>query len=128
MPPLLRVRAAQQPQSARGGPAESCSVCSNPKVGLCATCGSPSCKGHLDMNTKRCVACAQRKSLPVEQAEWDEQWKRDSANPNLLAQQQKLLDDIYADKCNMQRMKEQAEEQLRLSSEKSAANIRDKEE
>eukprot|EP00959_Pyramimonas_sp_CCMP1952_P056667 1183482-Pyramimonas_sp.AAC.1 len=68
MPPLLWVKAAQQPQPARGDFAESCSVCSNPKVGLCTTCGSPSCKDHYDMNTKRCVACAQRKSLPVEQA------------------------------------------------------------
>eukprot|EP00959_Pyramimonas_sp_CCMP1952_P129962 2717922-Pyramimonas_sp.AAC.1 len=80
------------------------------------------------MSAKRCVACAQRKSLPVGQAEWDEQWKRNSADPNFRAQQQKLLDGIYADKCNVQRMKEQAGAQLRLSSEKSAANLREKEE
>eukprot|EP00959_Pyramimonas_sp_CCMP1952_P325860 6820996-Pyramimonas_sp.AAC.2 len=117
MPPMLRVRAAQQPRPAKGVNEESCSICSSPKIGECATCGLPSCKDHFNAITRRCVACTQRKSLPVEQAEWDEQWQRHSADPNFRAQQQKLLDDFNADKLNMQRMKEQAEEQLRLSSE-----------
>eukprot|EP00959_Pyramimonas_sp_CCMP1952_P358488 7505991-Pyramimonas_sp.AAC.1 len=95
---MSRVRAAQQPQPARGGDEESCSICSSPKIGACATCGLPSCKNRFDTSTRRCVTCTQRRSLPVEQAEWDGQWERRGADPNFRAQQQKLLDVFYADK------------------------------
>ena len=61
------------------------------------------------MGTKRCVACARDKNVPEAEAAWDQQWNRDSANRDFLAQQQKVLDDIYAEKASMQRMKEQAE-------------------
>eukprot|EP00959_Pyramimonas_sp_CCMP1952_P387927 8129342-Pyramimonas_sp.AAC.1 len=49
-----------------------------------------------------------------------------SADHDSRAQQQKLLGEYSADKLNVQRMKEHAEEQIRLSSEASAANIREK--
>eukprot|EP00959_Pyramimonas_sp_CCMP1952_P460197 9479466-Pyramimonas_sp.AAC.1 len=118
VPPMLRVRAAQQRQPARWPDEESCSMCSNPKVGECATCGLPSCKDHFNTGTRRCSTCTQRKSLPAEQEEWDEQWQRHSADHNFRAQQQKLLDEFRAAKLNAQRIKEQAEEQISMSSEK----------
>eukprot|EP00959_Pyramimonas_sp_CCMP1952_P222290 4647277-Pyramimonas_sp.AAC.1 len=67
MPPMLKVRAALQPQPARWADEESCSICFNPKVGECATRGVPSCKGHFTTSTRRCSTCTQRKSLPAEQ-------------------------------------------------------------
>ena len=67
--------------------------------------------------------CADKKTLPDAAAAWDEQWKRNSKDPDLLAQQQKRLEQICAQKAAMQRMKEQAEYQLRQSSAKSAADI-----
>eukprot|EP00959_Pyramimonas_sp_CCMP1952_P364845 7640292-Pyramimonas_sp.AAC.1 len=47
-PPMLKVRAAPQPQPAKWDDEESCSICFNPKVGDCATCGLPGCKEHFD--------------------------------------------------------------------------------
>eukprot|EP00959_Pyramimonas_sp_CCMP1952_P324360 6789025-Pyramimonas_sp.AAC.1 len=76
MPPVLKVRAAHQPQLAKGADEEQCSVCSNPKVGNCATCGMPGCNDHFDTHTKICSKCIQIKSLPAEQKKWDEQWRR----------------------------------------------------
>eukprot|EP00959_Pyramimonas_sp_CCMP1952_P173682 3629297-Pyramimonas_sp.AAC.1 len=57
---------------------------------------------------------------------WDEQWQKHSADHDFRAQQQKFLDECNADELNAQRIKEQAEEQIRLSSERSVANIREK--
>eukprot|EP00959_Pyramimonas_sp_CCMP1952_P187557 3921700-Pyramimonas_sp.AAC.1 len=88
----------------------------------------PSCKVHLNTSTRRCFTCTQRKSLPAEQAEWDEQWQRRSAERMFRAQQQKPLDEFSANKLNIQRMEEQAEEPIRTSSERSVANIREKDE
>eukprot|EP00959_Pyramimonas_sp_CCMP1952_P246198 5146111-Pyramimonas_sp.AAC.1 len=65
MPPMLKVRAASQPQPAKWGDEESCSTCIKPKVGDCATRGLPGCKDHFDASTKRCSACTQKKSLPA---------------------------------------------------------------
>eukprot|EP00959_Pyramimonas_sp_CCMP1952_P296019 6192251-Pyramimonas_sp.AAC.1 len=62
---MLQVRAAPQPRPAKRGDEESCSVCANPKIGECATCGLPGCKGHFDVSTKRFSTCAQKKSLPA---------------------------------------------------------------
>eukprot|EP00959_Pyramimonas_sp_CCMP1952_P135829 2841493-Pyramimonas_sp.AAC.1 len=76
MPPTLKMRAAPQPQPAKWDDEESCSICFNPKVGDCATCGLPGCKDHFDASTRRCSACTQRKSLPAEQEKWDEQWQQ----------------------------------------------------
>eukprot|EP00959_Pyramimonas_sp_CCMP1952_P167101 3492359-Pyramimonas_sp.AAC.1 len=120
MPPMLKVRAAPQPRPARSADKFSCSVCFNPKVGECAACGLPSCKDHFNTSTRRCSTCTQTKSLPAEQDKWDEQWQIHSADHDFRAQQQKLPDECSADKLNTQRMKEQAEEQIRLSSEKAS--------
>eukprot|EP00959_Pyramimonas_sp_CCMP1952_P276640 5782559-Pyramimonas_sp.AAC.1 len=128
MPPMLKVRAAPQPQPAKRADEERCSVCFNPKVGDCATCGMPSCKGHFDASTKRRSKCTQRKSLPAEQEKWDEQWQRHSADNDFRAQQQKLLDECSADKSSAQRVKEQAKEQIRISSRRSDDNFRGKDE
>eukprot|EP00959_Pyramimonas_sp_CCMP1952_P179873 3761290-Pyramimonas_sp.AAC.1 len=73
MPPMLKVRAAPQPQPAKWADEENCSIFINPKVGECATCGLPSCKDHFDASTRRCTTCTQRKSLPAEQEKRDEQ-------------------------------------------------------
>eukprot|EP00959_Pyramimonas_sp_CCMP1952_P155596 3254909-Pyramimonas_sp.AAC.1 len=50
-PPMLQVRAAQQPRPANGDDEESCSVCVNPKIGNFATCGLPGCNDHFDVST-----------------------------------------------------------------------------
>eukprot|EP00959_Pyramimonas_sp_CCMP1952_P427572 8954952-Pyramimonas_sp.AAC.1 len=80
MPNALNARAAQQPQPAKGADEEQCSICSNPKVEDCATCGMSSCKDHFDMNTTICSKFIEIKSLPAEQEKWDEQWGRHSAD------------------------------------------------
>eukprot|EP00959_Pyramimonas_sp_CCMP1952_P439820 9207939-Pyramimonas_sp.AAC.1 len=66
--------------------------------------------------------------MPAEQKKWDEQWQKHSADHDFRAQQQKLLDECSADKLNVQRMNEQAEGQIRLSSGRSVANIRERDE
>eukprot|EP00959_Pyramimonas_sp_CCMP1952_P348359 7297267-Pyramimonas_sp.AAC.1 len=57
------------------------------------------------------------KSLPAEQEKRGEQRRKRSADRDFRAQQQKLLDECSADKLNVQRMKEQADKQIRLGSD-----------
>eukprot|EP00959_Pyramimonas_sp_CCMP1952_P004142 86994-Pyramimonas_sp.AAC.1 len=90
-PSTLQVRAAPQPQPAKRDGEESCSICDNPKVGDCSTCGLPSCKDRFDASTKRCSTCTQKKSLPAELEKWNGQWRQRSANREFRAQQQSSL-------------------------------------
>ena len=52
---------------------------------------------------------------------------RDSSDLAVKAEQQKILDDMYAQRAEARRMMEQAEDQLRKSSERSAEDLRQRE-
>eukprot|EP00959_Pyramimonas_sp_CCMP1952_P251685 5258799-Pyramimonas_sp.AAC.1 len=81
------------------------------------------CIDHFDTNARRCSECTQIKSLPAEQEKWGEQWRKHSADNDFRARQQKLLDE-----CSAQRVKEQTEEQIRISPKGPIIDARDQNE